>query len=260
MLEYPVRLSAATFVLTWEHTDTVDELPTVLALPSPGADAAERATAEAEAGRELVGFGHRDRLAAELEQAYHVLAWADQEFFGYLRRADATGYSAMVARRGRLGVAAVLGEDAIELRTLDPEADLAAELVAMLPECPGARMEPVSALPDDFLGRTSARDENGFPLPPGSVVPPAARWLRALDAAAAGARGELLAAARSRRGAARRECATPVSYVDTDTGRVLLMLGHAPGGRETVEARGGDPRALTEALRRLAASLPLTGS
>lgn len=255
MLEHPVRLSAATFAVSWEYADGVDELPTVLALPSPGADAAERAAAEAEAARELAGFGHRDRLAADLEQVYRVLGWADEEFFGYVRRADAAGYSAMVARRGRLGIAALLGEDMIELRALRSETDLAAELVAMLPECPGASMEPVSVLSDDLFGRSVARDENGFPLAPGAVVPPEARWLREFDAAAGCGRGELYAAARSPRYGCRSESATPASYVDTDAGRVLLTLGHATPARETIEARGGDPRALAETLRTLAGSL-----
>jgi hypothetical protein len=255
MLEYPVRLSVATFVVTWEHTDGVDELPTVLGLPSPGADAAGRATAEAAAVRELTALGHRDRRAAELEQAYQVLAWADEEFFGYIRRADTTGYSALFARRGPLGIAAVLDAHAIELRTLAAGTDLAAELVASLPQRAGREMEPLSAAPDELLGRNPVRDENGFPRAPGSVVPREARWLRELDAAAGGGRGELYAAARSRRLGTRGECG-PASYVDTAGGRVLLRLGRGPDGRETIEASSGEPPALAGSLRALAAALP----
>ncbi|MGH3436187.1 MAG: ESX secretion-associated protein EspG [Sciscionella sp.] len=253
MLRSTVRLSAATFAVTWALTDGVGDLPNPLFVPMPGTTARQRAAAQGAAMDELRQGGGREveRFAERLESTYRLLARADTECYGWIVRTDGSDYSAVVACRGGRAVLGVLEDDAVLLRPVN--ADIPAEaLLDALPGVPPARVRSVTVAAEDFQrarGDGAPGGDEGFSgfrttAPP---LSPDVWELCTMLAGPVTGKGQLFAAVRDGRGT-RAASDRPINFIDTAEGRTLFYTTINSAGHEWINAHPGTADGFLRAL------------
>lgn len=224
----PVIISTLEFDVLWEHL-SLETMPLVLKVPSPGKTREERRVLEDQVWRTLGarGLGGPRALDPTLEDLLHVLNRPQQEIDGRLWLDRSV--RVLAAGKGQAGVLAVLDGTQLTLRPAAADG-LPREALTALPAAPAGEGHSIT-LPSADLDAAA----NSAGTPEELEAGLRSRGLRADDAHTLGEmvrdatnRGQFGAAARDKWGKRVRP-ERVVAFYDTPKGRYLQMRRATPG-------------------------------
>lgn len=206
------------------------------------------------ARQEITRLGWLDRrgqVDAEVAASLAVLCRAAVECYGWIKDGART-IAVLAGAIGREAVLAVRDGDSVSLSQLQPDADLAAVLVAQLPDLRPARGRPVTVDKADLVAAPDGRvrSDSGMSRPASVEV----RQVQQIAALPTIGGGELYVATREGVGRYRKGI-QPLRYADTEHGRFLNATMAASNGVTRIVVGPATKRDLVGHLHELRRSL-----
>ncbi|MFC4082867.1 ESX secretion-associated protein EspG [Amycolatopsis samaneae] len=193
------------------------------------------------------GFARGDRLTGEFEDILHTIDRPESEYFAVARDMDEQ-IGILVAVAGGVTVTALCSGERVWLKEVTDRQQPPEVLVANLPEYAPARFPAFSLPQDEFRadggdGRYERSEDRTR----------TARMLDDVFNQPYYGLGQFTVAKRTR-GGQREVARDQLSYIDIDSGRVVMELSGAPGNRY-ITVLPGEPGLLAQKIASLRASL-----